>query len=157
FDEAIINHMKKNYGLLIGEQTAERIKIEIGSVAPLAKELTMDVRGQNMVSGLPQKVVVGSEEIREALLEPVGQIVDTVLRTLENAEAELSADLVENGVVLAGGGALLRGIDKVIEERTGLTVRVADDPLTCVARGTSTYLEHLEEWKATLVSDVDDG
>ena len=157
FDEAIINHMKKNYGLMIGEQTAERIKIEIGSAAPLEKELTLDVRGQNMVSGLPQKVVVGSEEIREALLEPVGQIVETVLHTLENAEAELSADLVDNGIVLAGGGALLRGIGRVIEERTGLSVRVAEDPLTCVARGTSIYLENLEEWKSTMDSDVDDG
>jgi rod shape-determining protein MreB len=110
-----------------------------------------------MVSGLPQKVVVGSEEIREALLEPVGQIVDTVIRTLENAEAELSADLVDNGIVLAGGGALLRGLPRVIEERTGLSVRVADDPLTCVARGTAIYLENLEEWKGTMDSDVDDG
>ena len=157
FDEAIIAHMKKHYGLMIGEQTAERIKVEIGSAAPLDKETTMDVRGRNMVSGLPQKVVVGSEEIREALLEPVGQIVDTVIRTLENAEAELSADLVDNGIVLAGGGALLRGLPRVIEERTGLSVRVADDPLTCVARGTAIYLENLEEWKGTMDSDVDDG
>jgi rod shape-determining protein MreB len=142
---------------MIGEQTAERIKVEIGSAAPLDKETTMDVRGRNMVSGLPQKVVVGSEEIREALLEPVGQIVDTVIRTLENAEAELSADLVDNGIVLAGGGALLRGLPRVIEERTGLSVRVADDPLTCVARGTAIYLENLEEWKGTMDSDVDDG
>ncbi len=157
FDEAIIDHMKKNYGLMIGEQTAERIKIELGSVAPLEKELTMEVRGQNMVSGLPQKVVVGSEEIRQALLEPVSSIIEAVIRTLENAEAELSADLVENGIVLAGGGAMLRGIGSVIEERTGLSVRIADDPLTCVARGTAIYLENLEEWKGTMDSDVDDG
>jgi rod shape-determining protein MreB len=156
FDEAIIAHMKKNYGLTIGEQTAERIKIEIGSASKLEKELTMEVRGRDMVSGLPRKTVVGSEEIRESLLEPVNQIVETVLRTLENAEPELSADLVENGIVLAGGGAMLRGIDKVIEERTGLTVRIADEPLTCVARGTAIYLENLEEWKATMDSDVDE-
>jgi rod shape-determining protein MreB len=116
----------------------------------------MEVRGRDMVSGLPRKTVVGSEEIRESLLEPVNQIVETVLRTLENAEPELSADLVENGIVLAGGGAMLRGIDKVIEERTGLTVRIADEPLTCVARGTAIYLENLEEWKATMDSDVDE-
>ena len=157
FDEAIIAHMKKNYGLTIGEQTAERIKIEIGSASKLEKELTMEVRGRDMVSGLPRKTVVGSEEIRESLLEPVNQIVETVLRTLENAEPELSADLVENGIVLAGGGAMLRGIGQVIEERTGLSVRIADEPLTCVARGTATYLENLEEWKATMDSDVDEG
>ncbi|MFN5496813.1 MAG: rod shape-determining protein [bacterium] len=157
FDEAIIAHMKKNYGLTIGEQTAERIKIEIGSASKLEKELTMEVRGRDMVSGLPRKTVVGSEEIRESLLEPVNQIVETVLHTLENAEPELSADLVENGIVLAGGGALLRGIGQVIEERTGLSVRIADEPLTCVARGTATYLENLEEWKATMDSDVDEG
>jgi rod shape-determining protein MreB len=157
FDEAIISHMKKNYGLMIGEQTAERIKVEIGSATPLEKELTMEVRGRDMVSGLPRKTVVGSEEIRESLLEPVNQIVETVLHALENAEPELSADLVENGIVLAGGGALLRGIGKVIEEKTGLSVRIADDPLTCVARGTAIYLENLEEWKATMDSDVDEG
>jgi len=157
FDEAIINHMKKQYGLMIGEQTAERIKIEIGSAAPLQKELTMDVRGRDAVQGLPRKVVVSSEEIREALLEPVGQIVEAVLRTLENADAELSADLVDNGIMLAGGGAMLRGIGKVIEDRTGLSVRIAEDPLTCVARGTAIYLENLEEWKATMDTDLDEG
>jgi rod shape-determining protein MreB len=157
FDEAIIAHMKKNYGLMIGEQTAERIKVEIGSAAPLEKELTMDVRGRDAVSGLPRKIVVSSEEIRESLLEPVGRIVDAVLRTLEHADPELSADLVENGIMLAGGGALLRGIDKVIEQRTGLAVRIAEDPLTCVARGTATYLENLEDWKATMETDVDEG
>jgi len=157
FDEAVIGHMKKNYGLTIGEQTAERIKIEIGSAAPLDKELTMDVRGQDMVSGLPRRVQVGSEEIREALADPVGKIVEAVLRTLENADAELSADLVDNGIMLAGGGAMLRGIGKVIEDRTGLSVKVAEDPLTCVARGTAIYLENLEEWKATMDTDVDEG
>ena len=157
FDEAIINHNNKQYGLMIGEQTAERVKIEIGSAAPLAKELTMDVRGRDAVQGLPRKVVISSEEIREALLEPVGQIVEAVLRTLENADAELSADLVDNGITIAGGGALLRGIGSVIEERTGLSVKVADDPLTCVARGTAIYLENLEDWKATMDTDADEG
>ena len=157
FDEAIIDHMKKQYGLMVGEQTAERIKIEIGSASPLQKELTMDVRGRDAIQGLPRKVVVSSEEIREALLEPVGKIVEAVLRTLENADAELSADLVDNGIMLAGGGALLRGIGKVIEERTGLSVKIAEDPLTCVARGTAIYLENLEEWKATMDTDVDEG
>ncbi len=155
-DEAIINHMKKSYNLTIGEQTAERIKITIGSAAAVGEPETMDVRGRDMISGLPRKTVVTSDEIREALQEPVNAIIETVLRTLEHAEPELAADLVENGIVLAGGGALLRGLDVVLSRATGLDVRVADDPLTCVARGTSIYLEHLEEWKETLQSDLDD-
>jgi rod shape-determining protein MreB len=153
FDEAIINFMKKSYSLTIGEQTAERIKIEIGSAAPIGETLTLDVRGRDMVSGLPRKTVVTSDEIREALQEPVHAITEAVLRTLENAEPELAADLVENGIVLAGGGALLRGIDRVVANATGLETRIADEPLTCVARGTSIYLENLEEWKATMETD----
>jgi len=155
-DEAIINHMKKAYNLTIGEQTAERIKIEIGSAAEIGDEQQMEVRGRDNVSGMPRKTVVTSEEIREALQEPVGAIIETVKRTLERAEPELAADLVDNGIVLAGGGALLRGLDVVISNATGLDVRVADDPMTCVARGTSIYLENLEEWKATMESDMDD-
>jgi rod shape-determining protein MreB len=155
-DEAIINHMKKTYNLMIGEQTAERIKIEIGSAASLAEEKTMEVRGRDMISGLPRKTVVTSEEIREALQEPLGAIINSVTRTLERAAPELAADLVNNGITLAGGGALLRGIDVVMANATGLEVRIADDPLTCVARGTSIYLENLEEWKSTLESDLDE-
>ncbi|MHB1157477.1 MAG: MreB/Mrl family cell shape determining protein [Phycisphaerales bacterium] len=154
-DEAIINHMKKTYNLMIGEQTAERIKIEIGSAAPTGEETTMEVRGRDMISGLPRKTVVTSEEIREALQEPLSAIVNTVTRTLERAEPELAADLVDNGITLAGGGALLRGIDIVLSNATGLDVRIADDPLTCVARGTAIYLENLEDWKSTMESDMD--
>ncbi|MCC5830078.1 MAG: rod shape-determining protein [Phycisphaeraceae bacterium] len=149
-DEAIINHMKRAYNLNIGEQTAERIKIEIGSAAPLAEEKSLDVRGRDMISGLPRKTVITSDEIREALQEPVHAIIEAVTRTLEQTEPELSADLVDNGVTLAGGGALLRGLNTIISEATGLEVRIAEDPLTCVARGTAIYLEHLEEWKGTL-------
>lgn len=155
FDEAIINHMKRTYNLMIGEQTAERIKIEIGSAAPLPEEKRMEVRGRDMISGLPRKTVITSEEIREAFQEPISAIVSTVCRTLERTEPELAADLVENGIVLAGGGSLLRGIDKVIADATGLNVRLADDPLTCVARGTAIYLDHLEEWKSIMESDMD--
>jgi rod shape-determining protein MreB len=155
-DEAIINHMKKAYNLMIGEQTAERIKIEIGSAADLGQERTMEVRGRDMISGLPRKTVITDTEVRQALQEPISAIIETVTRTLERAEPELAADLVDNGIVLAGGGALLRGLDRVIAEATGLDVRVADDPLTCVARGTAIYLEHLEEWKQTMESDTDD-
>jgi len=155
-DEAIIKYMKSTYNLTVGEQTAERIKIEIGSAAPVGEPTTIDVRGRDMISGLPRKTVVTSEEIREALQEPCSAITEAVLRTLERVEPELAADLVENGITLAGGGALLRGIDVVISNATGLDVRIADDPLTCVARGTSIYLEHLEEWKATMESDLDE-
>ena len=155
-DESIINYMKKNYGLTIGEQTAERIKIEAGSAAPLAKETTVDVRGRDASNGMPTKVTVGSEEIREALQEPISQIIDVVKRTLERAEPELSADLVENGICIAGGGALLRGIAELMAKETGLDVSVAEEPLTCVAKGTQIYLDNLELWKATLASDMDD-
>jgi rod shape-determining protein MreB len=155
-DEAIIKYMKGQYNLTIGEQTAERIKIEIGSAAPVGEPQTIEVRGRDMISGLPRKTIVTSDEVREALQEPVQAINEAVLRTLERVEPELAADLVENGITLAGGGALLRGIDVVVSNATGLDVKIADDPLTCVARGTSIYLEHLEEWKATMESDLDE-
>ena len=156
FDEAIISYMKKNHGLTIGEQTAERIKIEVGSASPMENETTVDVRGRDNITGMPDKKSVKSEEIREAMSEPIEAIINVVKRTLERAEPELSADLVENGIYIAGGGALLRGIDVVISEATGLDVTIADEPLTCVAQGTSIYLENLELWKAVLESDMDE-
>ncbi len=146
FDEAIINHMKKAYNLMIGEQTAENIKINIGSAVSLIEEMTMEVRGRDLISGLPRKTVITSEEIREALQEPLSSISQTITRTLERADPELAADLVDNGITLAGGGALLRGINKTIAHATGLEVRIAEDPLTCVSRGTAIYLDHIEEW-----------
>lgn len=158
FDDAIVNHMKKTYNMAIGEQMAERIKIEIGSAAPMGdNEPTMEVRGRDLISGLPRKTTVTAEEIREALQEPVGNIVDAVTRTLEMAEPELAADLVENGITMAGGSSLLRGLPQVLSNATGLEVRLADDPLTCVARGTAVYLENLELWKDTMQSDADEG
>ncbi len=153
-DEAIINHMKRTYNLLVGEQTAERIKIEIGSAAPVMDDISMVVRGRDIISGLPRKAEVESEEIREALQEPVATIIETVTRTLERAEPELAADLVDNGITLAGGGALLRGMPEVMQKATGLKIHVADDPLTCVARGTAIYLENLEAWKDSLENDL---
>ena len=155
-DEAIVAHMKRTYNLMIGEQTSEKIKIQIGSAAPLEQELTMEVRGRDMISGLPRKTVISSEEVREALKEPVGAIIDCVTRTLEKAEPELAADLVDNGIVMAGGGSLLRGIDTVISNATGLDIRIADDPISCVARGTAVYLENIEEWKEAMESDEDE-
>jgi rod shape-determining protein MreB len=154
-DEAIIAHMKRNYSLMIGEQTAERIKIQIGSAAPVGEETKMEVRGRDMVSGLPRKCEITSEEIREALHEPVYNIIEAVTRTLERAEPELAADLVDNGIMLAGGGSLLRGLSIEINKATGLEVTLAEDPLTCVARGTAIYLENIEEWKETLENNSD--
>ena len=154
-DESIISYMRKNYNLHVGEQTAERIKIEIGSAASVGSDESIEVRGRDMVSGLPRKMVITAEEVRDAMQEPISQIVEAVTRTLERAEPELAADLVDNGITLAGGGALLRGLDVVIGAATGLDVKIADDPLTCVARGTAIYLENIEEWKDTLENDMD--
>lgn len=150
FDEALINHLKRTYNLLIGEPRAEHVKIQIGSAAPLEQEMTMEIAGRDTISGLPRKIVITSEEIREAFKEPVAGIIETVMRTLERAEPELAADLIDNGVTIAGGGSLLRGMDRVLSNATGLKVTHAEDPLTCVARGTSVYLENLEMWKDTL-------
>jgi len=155
-DEAIVAHMKRTYNLMIGEQTAEKIKIGIGSAAPLEQEKTMEVRGRDMISGLPRKTIISSEEVREALKEPLGAIIDCVTRTLEKAQPELAADLVDNGIVLAGGGSLLSGIDTVLSNATGLDVRIADDPMSCVARGTAVYLENIELWKKAMESDEDE-
>jgi len=157
FDAAIISHMKKTYNMAIGEQMAEKIKIEIGSASPSGNgEPTMEVRGRDLISGLPRKTLVTSEEIREALQDPINQIIDSVKRTLEKAEPELAADLVENGITMAGGSSLLRGLTTVLANATGLDVKLAEDPLTCVARGTSVYLENLELWKETMESDGDE-
>ena len=156
FDEAIVGHMRKTYNMAIREQMAERIKIEIGSAAPWGDdEPSMEVRGRDMISGLPRKTIVTAEEIREALQEPVTQIVQAVTQTLEQAAPELAADLVDNGITMAGGSSLLRGLTTVISNATGLDVKLAEDPLTCVARGTSVYLENLELWKDTMESDAD--
>ena len=157
FDESIVSHMKKTYNMAIGEQMAERIKIEIGSAAASGNgEPTMEVRGRDLISGLPRKTTVTSEEIREAMQEPITQIIEAVKRTLELAEPELAADLVENGITMAGGSSLLRGLNTVLSNATGLDVKLAEDPLTCVARGTSVYLENLELWKETMESDADE-
>jgi rod shape-determining protein MreB len=150
FDEALISHLKRTYNLLIGEPRAEQVKIQIGSAAPLEQELTMEIAGRDTISGLPRKIVITSEEIREALREPIASIIETVMRTLEKAEPELAADLIENGMHLCGGGSLLRGTDTILSNATGLKVIHVEDPLSCVARGTSVYLENLELWKDTL-------
>ena len=137
---------------------AERIKIDIGSAAPMPNdnESAMEVRGRDIISGLPRKATITAGEIREALQGPVNQIVEAVTRSLESAQAELAADLVDNGIVMAGGSSLLRGLTTVINNATGLPTKLAEDPLTCVARGTAVYIENLEEWQKTMDSDSDD-
>jgi rod shape-determining protein MreB len=142
---AIIKHMKEAYNLQIGEPTAERIKIEIGSAYPLDEELVRDVKGQDTLAGLPRTVTIRSEEIREALHEPLDQILKAIKGTLERTPPELAADLIETGITLAGGGALLRGIDKMLALETGLPVRKSDDPLTAVARGTGVVLDQVDQ------------
>ncbi|MBN1786817.1 MAG: rod shape-determining protein [Sedimentisphaerales bacterium] len=149
-DEAIINHLKRTYNLLIGEPRAEQVKIQLGSASPLEQELTMEIAGRDTISGLPRKIVITSEEIREALKEPISSIIEAATKTLEKAEPELAADLIDNGMYLCGGGALLRGMDTIFSNATGLTAKRVEEPLTCVARGTSVYLENLELWKDTM-------
>jgi rod shape-determining protein MreB len=142
-DEAIIEHLRKAYNLMIGERTAEEIKIRIGSAYPLEEEMTMEVRGRDLVTGLPKTVTITSEEIREALSEPVKAIVEASRATLEKTPPELSADLIDRGIVLAGGGSLLRGLDKLLAEETGLPVHVAENPVTAVALGVGRGLEDI--------------
>jgi len=140
-DEAIARHIKGKYSLMVGERTAEEIKIMIGSAYPLQPELTLKVRGRDLVAGLPKTVEVTSEEIRSALMEPVGVIIEKVRSVLEHTPPELSSDIIERGIVLTGGGALLRGLDKLLATETGIPVHVAEDPLSCVALGTGQALE----------------
>ncbi len=152
-DEAIIEHMKKNYNLMIGERTAEEIKIKIGSAWPLEEELTIEVRGRDLITGLPKFIRVSSEEIRDALQAPLREIVEAVKVTLERTPPELAADLIERGIVLCGGGSQLKGLDKLISEETGLACFTTDDPLTAVALGTGKMLEEPRYLKQiTLVS-----
>ncbi|RYG67670.1 rod shape-determining protein [bacterium] len=153
--EAISAYMRRAYNLLIGERTAESIKIEIGSAYMLLPEREMAVRGRDLVSGLPHSILVNSNEIREAIREPVSQIVETVRSTLESAPPELSADIMERGIVLAGGGALLRGLDQLISKEVQTPVYAADDPLLCVAIGTGKAVENWDANWSRSSSDYD--
>jgi len=151
-DQAIVAHMKKKHGLLIGERSAENVKITIGSAYKIADETTMDVKGRDEAKGLPRTVSITSTEVRKALLEPIRIIIQTVTQTLERTPPELAADLVETGVVLAGGGALLPGLADLIAKETGLPVRVTDDPITAVVRGTGQVLDELDALREVLVA-----
>ncbi len=144
FDEAIVKYMRKKHSILIGERTAEEIKINIGSAFPRDKEVTMDVRGRNLVSGLPETIKVSSEETLEALRESVAQIADAVHYVLEKTPPELSADISDKGILMTGGGSLLWGLDKLIAKRTGISVYIADDAISCVAKGTGEALNSIK-------------
>lgn len=143
-DEAIVHHIKRKYNLMIGERTAEEIKIKIGSACELPEEKRMLIKGRDLVAGLPRTIEISSEEIREALMEPVLTIVNVVKSTLERTPPELAADLVDSGIVMAGGGSQLRGLDKLLQKETGLPVRLAENPETAIVLGTGRMLESLE-------------
>lgn len=150
-DEAIIAHCRKNYNLLIGERTAEQIKIDIGSAYPLAEERTIEVRGRDLVTGLPKTLTLTSSEVRDALADPVTTVVDAVRMTLEKTPPELAADIMDRGIVMAGGGSLLRGLDKHLAQETDMSVYVVDDPISCVAYGTGKILEEIDTLKKVLI------
>jgi rod shape-determining protein MreB len=152
FDQAIVQYMRKTYNLLIGEPTAERIKVRLGSAIPLKPEEEMDVKGRDLVSGLPKTVPVDSSGIRDAIQEPLCRIVNAVRRALEITPPELSSDILEHGIVLTGGGSLIRGLDQLLQEETGLSVRVDADPLTSVVRGTGRILEDLHRFAKVLTT-----
>jgi rod shape-determining protein MreB len=149
-DTAIVQYTRRTYSLDIGYRTAENIKFEIGSAYPLAEEMTAEVRGRDAVAGLPRSATVTSEEIREAIRPTMDNILDAIKKTLENTSPELSSDLLTKGMILVGGGAMLRGLDKLIGEETGLPVNIADEPITAVARGTGILLEDLDLYRDVL-------
>ena len=154
FDSSIINYIKKKYNLLIGERTAENIKIAIGSAYPYAdNEPSMDIKGRNLLNGLPENITVTSEEIREALSEPLSHVIEAIKVTLEKTPPELAADIIVQGIMLAGGGALLKGLDLLIHAETGMPVKVAERPLDCVADGTGKVLENIDKLIDVLTDD----
>lgn len=154
FDSSIINYIKKKYNLLIGERTAENIKIAIGSAYPYAdNEPSMDIKGRNLLNGLPENITVTSEEIREALSEPLSHVIEAIKVTLEKTPPELATDIIDQGIMLAGGGALLKGLDLLIHAETGMPVKVAERPLDCVADGTGKVLENIDKLIDVLTDD----
>ncbi len=143
-DASIVQYLKRAYSILIGERTAEQIKMDVGSAYRMDEEMTQEVKGRDLMGGLPKTITISSEEIREAMMEPVTRIVEVVRVTLERCPPELAADLIDHGIVLAGGGALLRGLDRLLAEETGLPVIVAESPITAVATGTGTVLQEMD-------------
>jgi rod shape-determining protein MreB len=155
-DEAITQHMKRTYNMDIGPRTAEDVKIDIGSAFVLEEERTVEAKGRDFITGLPRREIITSEEIREAVREPVSAIIEAIRLTLEQTPPELSADIFDRGMVIAGGGAMLRSIDKAISRETGLQVSIADDPISCVARGTAVVLEDLSRMSGVLEGSESD-
>ena len=143
-DASIIAYIKRKYNLLVGERTAEQIKLEIGSACPQDPETSMEIKGRNLVDGLPKDILIRSEEVREAMNECLLRIVDAIKDTLECTPPELSSDIIDKGITLSGGGALLRGLDTLIQNETGIEVRIAESPLDCVALGAGAVLDHPE-------------
>ena len=152
-DTAIIQYVKRKYNLLIGERTAEDIKIQIGSAYPYEDEEDMEIKGRNLVDGLPKNIMLSPAEVREALADPISQIVEAVRTTLERTPPELSADIIDHGIMLTGGGALLRGLDRLLAQETGMPVYVAERPLDCVALGTGKVLEDIDKLRESLSDD----
>jgi rod shape-determining protein MreB len=155
-DEAIVQYVKKAYNLLIGEQTAEQIKIRIGSAFRLEQEEEMEIKGRDLVAGIPKTMKISSVEVREALSEPLQQIVDALMQSLEKTPPELASDIVDRGIVMTGGGSLLRGIDMLLREATNLPITVAEDPLTCVVLGTGKILDDPTQYEKVLMSVMRD-
>ena len=150
-DEAIMLYLKKNYNLLIGERTAEEIKIKIGSAFPLDEEESMEIKGRDLVAGIPKTMKLSSVQVREALSEPLDTIIQAVRQALEETPPELAADILDKGIIVTGGGALLKGMDKRLREETNLAINIADDPLTCVVRGTGKVLEDMSHFSKVLI------
>ena len=150
-DEAIVNYVKKEYSLMIGERTAEDVKIKIGSAYKEGEEVEMEIRGRDLISGLPKTMQISSSEVRDALRDPVNSIVDGIKSTLEKTPPELASDIMENGIMLTGGGALLKGLDKLVKEETGMPVKIAENPLDCVAIGTGKSVEDQEIFEKVLM------
>jgi rod shape-determining protein MreB len=155
-DEGITLYLKKNYNLLIGERTAEEIKIKIGSAFPLDEEESMEIKGRDLVAGIPKTMKISSVQVREALSEPVDAIIEAVRQALEETPPELAADILDKGIVVTGGGALLKGMDKRLREETNLAINVAEDPLTCVVRGTGKVLEDMSHFSKVLIKSKRD-
>jgi rod shape-determining protein MreB len=141
---AILNYIKRKYNLLIGERTGEDIKIQLGSAYPTEEKITIEIKGRDLVTGIPKTMIITDEEVRDAIWEPISTIVETVKIALERTPPELAADIVDRGIVLAGGGALLRGLDTLLREETGLPVSIAEDPLSAVVLGTGRVLDHID-------------
>ncbi|MEF9990796.1 MAG: rod shape-determining protein [Romboutsia sp.] len=154
FDESIVGYVKKEYNLMIGERTAEDVKINIGSTFKDDQEVNMQIRGRDLISGLPKTIEICSTEVRDALKEPINSIVDAIKSTLEKTPPELASDIMENGIMLTGGGALLRGLDKLVKQETGMPVQIAENPLDCVALGTGKSVEDQEIFEKVLMMNT---